>query len=399
MSQAGRTPMGHREMIGFIAACMALNALSIDVMLPALPMLTADFALADPNQVQAVISVYLLGMGTSQLIYGPLSDRFGRRPVLIGGLLLFALAGMLSAMTDSFGTLLAARLLQGFGAGSPRVVATSLARDNYSGAEMGKVMSLAMMVFMAVPILAPSLGQLILLVAPWRWTFGALVVAGGAVLAWTLLRLEESLPVERRRSISPRAIFEAYRITLSTRVTVGYMTAMGLVIGGHLAFITSAQQIFTEVFDAGRSFTLLFALLALAMSVAAFTNARLVHGVGMRRLTLIGLSGLVAINLIHLGLALADLVSLPAFLLLQGGSMFVFGFTAANLNSMAMEPVGQVAGTASSMLGSFGTVVGAAIGFLVGQLFDGSVTPLAAAYVVLGVLALATVWMTERRAR
>lgn len=390
--------MGYREMIAFIAACMALNALSIDVMLPALPMLTADFTLADPNRVQAVIAVYLLGMGTSQLIYGPLSDRYGRRPVLIGGLLLFALAGLLSAMTDSFGTLLAARLLQGFGAGSPRVVAVSLARDNYSGAQMGKVMSLAMMVFMVVPILAPSLGQLILLVAPWRWTFGALVVAGCAVLTWTLLRLEESLPVERRRSISPRAIFEGYRITLSTRVTLGYMTAMGLVIGGHMGFITSAQQIFADVFGAGRSFTLLFALVALAMSVAAFTNSRLVHSVGMRRLTIIGLSALVAINLVHLGLALAGLVSLPIFLLLQGGSMFVFGFTAANLNSMAMEPMGHVAGTASSMLGFFGTVVGAAIGFVVGQLFDGSVTPLTAAYVVLGALALATVHLTERPA-
>jgi len=391
-----RTPMGFTEFVGFIAACMALNALAIDVMLPALPMLNADFGLANPNHAQMVIAIYLLGMGTSQLLYGPLSDRFGRRPVLIGGLLVFVVAGLLSAVTNSFGTLLAARLLQGVGAGAPRVIAVSLARDTYSGAQMGRVMSLAMMVFMAVPILAPSLGQLILLVLPWRWTFGALVVASGAVLAWTLLRMQESLPPERRRAISVGAILEGYRITAASRSAVGYMAAMGLVMGAHMGFITSAQQIFVDVFDAGRSFTLLFALIALAMSVAAFTNSRLVHRVGMRRLSLIGLSALVGLNVIHLGLALADLVSLPVFLLLQAGSMFVFGFLASNLNALAMEPLGHVAGTASSLIGFFSTACGALIGFGIGQLFDGSVMPLTASYVVLGMLALTVVSRTGR---
>ena len=392
---APRTPMGFTEFVGFIAACMALNALAIDVMLPALPMLNADFGLADPNHAQMVIAIYLLGMGCSQLFYGPLSDRYGRRPVLIGGLLVFVIAGLLSSITTSFGTLLAARLLQGFGAGAPRVIAVSLARDTYSGAQMGRVMSLAMMVFMAVPILAPSLGQLILMVAPWRWTFGALVVASGAVLAWTMLRMQESLPAERRRAISARAIYEGYRITVSSRAAVGYMLAMGLVMGAHMGFITSAQQIFVDVFGVGRSFTLLFALIALAMSVAAFANSRLVHRVGMRRLIVIGLSFLVGLNLIHLALALAGLVSLPVFLLMQAGSMFVFGFLASNLNTLAMEPLGHVAGTASSIIGFVGTACGALIGFAVGQLFDGSVMPLTAAYVVLGAIALAIVSRTD----
>ncbi|AWI74931.1 MFS transporter [Parazoarcus communis] len=390
--------MGFTEFVGFIAACMALNALAIDVMLPALPMLHADFSLTDPNQAQAVIGVYLLGMGASQLVYGPLSDRYGRRPVLIGGLIVFAVAGMLSSLTDSFATLLAARLLQGVGAGAPRVIAVSLARDKYSGAQMGKVMSLAMMVFMAVPILAPSMGQLILLVAPWRWAFGALVIAGAAVLTWTLLRLQESLPEEHRRAISPRAIFGAYRITLTTRTSVGYMLALGLVVGGHMSFITSAQQIFVDVFDVGRSFTLLFAAVAVAMAVAAFTNSRLVHRFGMRRLSLTGLVTLIVLNVIHLGLALSGNETLLAFMLLQGGSVFVFGFLASNLNTLAMEPLGHVAGTASSMIGFFSTVTGALIGLMVGHLFNGSVSPLVGAYVVLGSLALATVYYTERPA-
>ncbi len=398
MNRADRSPMSFTEFVGFIAACMALNALAIDVMLPALPMLHADFSLTDPNQAQAVIGVYLLGMGASQLVYGPLSDRYGRRPVLIGGLIVFAVAGMLSSLTDSFATLLAARLLQGVGAGAPRVIAVSLARDKYSGAQMGKVMSLAMMVFMAVPILAPSMGQLILLVAPWRWAFGALVIAGAAVLTWTLLRLQESLPEEHRRAISPRAIFGAYRITLTTRTSVGYMLALGLVVGGHMSFITSAQQIFVDVFDVGRSFTLLFAAVAVAMAVAAFTNSRLVHRFGMRRLSLTGLVTLIVLNVIHLGLALSGNETLLAFMLLQGGSVFVFGFLASNLNTLAMEPLGHVAGTASSMIGFFSTVTGALIGLMVGHLFNGSVSPLVGAYVVLGSLALATVYYTERPA-
>lgn len=398
MNRTDRSPMGFTEFVGFIAACMALNALAIDVMLPALPMLHADFSLTDPNQAQAVIGVYLLGMGASQLVYGPLSDRYGRRPVLIGGLIVFAVAGMLSSLTDSFATLLAARLLQGVGAGAPRVIAVSLARDKYSGAQMGKVMSLAMMVFMAVPILAPSMGQLILLVAPWRWAFGALVIAGAAVLTWTLLRLQESLPEEHRRAISPRAIFGAYRITLTTRTSVGYMLALGLVVGGHMSFITSAQQIFVDVFDVGRSFTLLFAAVAVAMAVAAFTNSRLVHRFGMRRLSLTGLVTLIVLNVIHLGLALSGHETLLAFMLLQGGSVFVFGFLASNLNTLAMEPLGHVAGTASSMIGFFSTVTGALIGLMVGHLFNGSVSPLVGAYVVLGSLALATVYYTERPA-
>lgn len=396
MTPATRTPMGFGEFVGFIAACMALNALAIDVMLPALPLLNADFGLSDPNQSQAVIAVYLLGMGVSQLFYGPLSDRYGRRPVLIGGLVLFAIAGLLSSMTDSFGTLLAARLLQGAGAGAPRVVAVSLARDRYSGAQMGRVMSLAMMVFMAVPILAPSLGQLILLVAPWRWAFGALVVAGAAVLLWTLLRLEESLPPDRRRAISPAAIVGAYRITLGSRMATGYMLALGLVLGSHMGFITSAQQIFVDVFDVGRSFTVLFALVALSMSVAAFTNSRLVHRFGMRRLILTGLVATAVLNLFHFAVLVAGGESLLTFMVLQGGSVFIFGFLASNLNTLAMEPLGHVAGTASSMIGFFTTVVGALIGLGIGQLFDGSVSPLVGAYVILALLALGVAYYTER---
>jgi DHA1 family bicyclomycin/chloramphenicol resistance-like MFS transporter len=389
--------MAFGEFVGFIAACMALNALAIDIMLPALPLLAADFHLTDPNQAQAVVAFYLMGMGISQLFYGPLADRFGRRPALIGGLLLFAVAGILSALADSFATLLAARVLQGIGAGAPRVIAVSLARDRYSGVMMAKVMSLAMMVFMAVPVLAPSLGQLLLLLTPsWHWLFVSLVVAGIAMLWWTLTGLPETLTPERRRPLAPGAIYAAYRQTVTHRRTMGYLVALTLVVGAHIGFISSAQQIFVDVFGAKKSFPILFALIALSTGVAAFTNSRLVHRYGMQSMSMFGLITLLVINFFHLALDLSGHESLLVFMLLQGASVFIFGFLAANLSTMAMEPMGHIAGTASSMIGFVSTVGSALIGLIIGHLFNGSVAPLLSAYVLLALAALWIAWHTGR---
>ncbi|MDR2260614.1 MAG: multidrug effflux MFS transporter [Azoarcus sp.] len=392
-----RPAMAFGEFVGFIAACMALNAMSIDIMLPALPLLHADFKLADPNQAQSVIAFFLIGTGVSQLFYGPLADRFGRRPVLIGGLVLYTLAGILSTFADTFATLLAARVLQGIGAGAPRVMAISITRDCFAGAQMAKTMSLAIMVFMTVPVLAPSLGQVVLLAAPsWHWVFGLLVVAGAAVLVWTIRKLPETLPSERRLPLVPRAVYAAYRQTVTTRRCIGYTVALSFIVGAHMGFITSAQQIFVDVFDAGRSFTVLFALIALTNGFAAFVNSRLVHRFGMRRMSIAGLAAILVINLFHLGLDLAGHESLLTFMLLQGASVFTFGILAANLNTMAMEPMGHIAGTASSMIGFVSTVGSALIGLAIGHMFNGSVTPLVGAYVVLAVCSLAIAYCTEK---
>jgi DHA1 family bicyclomycin/chloramphenicol resistance-like MFS transporter len=252
-------------------------------------------------------------------------------------------------------------------------------------------MSLAMMIFMAVPILAPSLGQLVLLVAPWRWTFGVLMLGGLMVLAWAFVRLRETLSPERRRTLSPRAVLAGYRMTLGSRESFAYMAAFGLVMAAQMGFIISAQRIFADVFDAGSSFGPLFALVAAAMSVAAFTNSRLVMRYGMRRLAIIALGVLVTLNLVHLGVAWQGGEPLWGFMLIQMGSMAMFGFLGANLNTLAIDPLGHVAGTASSAIGVFSTVTGAALGFVVGQSFDGTVVPLTLAYVVFGSAALGLV--------
>lgn len=394
-TSAPPTTMRFPEFVAFIAACMALNALAIDVMLPALPAITAAFGLADANRAQAVVAVYLVGMGVSQLFYGPLSDRYGRRPVLIVGLALFVLAGLLSAVSTSFGMLLAARVAQGLGAGAPRVIASSLARDVYADRQLGRVMSLAMTVFMAVPILAPSIGQIILALAPWRWTFGALVGGGVLMLAWSMWRLDETLPPARRRPLSLPGVLRAYRTTFASRTAASYMLALGLVIGAQMGFIISAQRIFGEVFDAAARFGPLFALVASAMALAAFTNARLVLRFGMRRLALIGLAVLVAANLAHLALAWRLEEPLWLFMLMQMLSMAMFGFLGANLSALCIAPFGHMAGTASSAIGWFTTVLGAGLGYAIGQAFDGTVLPLTGAYAGLGALALALVWRAE----
>lgn len=388
------------EFVAFIAACMALNAMSIDIMLPALPLLHDDFKLASPNQAQSVIAFFLIGTGFSQIFYGPLADRFGRKPVIIAGLSLFILAGFLTLVADSFAALLAARALQGIGAGAPRVMAISLARDCYAGALMARVMSLAVMVFMIVPVLAPSLGQLVLMLAPsWHWVFGVLLVSGIALLAWAVSRLSETLPPERRMPLTPRAVYSAYRQTLTTRRCVGYTTAVALIFGAHMGFIYSSQQIFVDVFHAEKSFPLLFAAIALTTGLAAFTNSKLVRRIGMRRLSVGSLIAIVVINLFHLALDLAGYETLLLFMLLQGASVFTFGLLGANLNALAMEPMGHIAGTASSMIGFVSTIGGALIGIAIGFMFNGTVLPLNAAYVALAAASLAIAWRTEKPER
>jgi DHA1 family bicyclomycin/chloramphenicol resistance-like MFS transporter len=392
--------MAFGEFVGFIAACMALSAMSIDIMLPAFPLLHADFKLADPNQAQSVIAFFFVGIGASQLFYGPLADRFGRKPVIIAGLTLFVFAGVLTTIANSFTTLLAARVLQGIGAGAPRVMAVSLARDCYAGALMARVMSLAVMIFMIVPVLAPSLGQLILMVAPsWHWVFGALVVAGAMLLVWTITRLKETLPPERRLPLTPRSVYSAYRQTLTTRRCVGYMLAVSLVFGAHIGFISSSQQIFVDVFDAKRSFPLLFAAIALTTGLAAFVNSKIVRRVGMRRLSVTGLVAIVVINVFHLVIDLAGYETLLVFMVLQGASVFTFGLLGANLNALAMEPMGHIAGTASSMIGFVSTSVGALIGMVIGLMFNGTVVPLNGAYVVLALASLVIAYYTEKPAK
>lgn len=391
-----RPNLGFREFVSMIAALMAINALAIDSMLPALPAIARSLGVATGNEQQWIITAYLLGFGAAQIFYGPLADRFGRKPVLLSGLGIYVVCSIAAALSHSLEALIVARMAQGVGAAATRVLATSIVRDCYSGSQMARVMSLSFIVFLAVPIIAPSLGQLIMLVGPWSWVFAGLATFALGVSVWVVLRLPETLHPEDRLTISASRVIEAFKITLTSRIGVGYMLAMTLMIGSLFGFLNSAQQVFGDVFQAPRLFTTIFALIAVGMAVSAFVNSRIVGRFGTRRVSHVALLGYLTCAILHAGVALSGHETLWSFALLQGGMMFGFGLVASNFGSLAMGPLGHVAGTASSVQGFVTTVGGALLGLLVGQQFNGTVVPLTLGFAGYGLLALGVVAYTEK---
>lgn len=388
--------MGFREFVAFIAGLMATNAIAIDSMLPALPQIGQSLAIDTANHTQLVITAYLLGFGGAQLIYGTLADRFGRRKVLLFGLALYTIASVGALFAGSLEVMLAARAVQGVGSAATRILAITIVRDCYSGSHMARVMSLAFLVFLSVPILAPSIGQAIMLVAPWRAIFLMLCLLGGILFVWTLTRLPETLHPEDRSPISLGAITHAFDVIIHSRVTVGYVLAMTMVMGGLFGFINSAQQVFADAFKSAELFTLIFAMIAVFMAASSLLNARVVEKLGMRRVSHAALFGYCAVTLVHAAVVLAGAENIWTFSALQGAMMFFFGLMVSNFNSMAMEPVGHIAGTASSVLGFVSTAGGALLGFALGQHFDGTTLPLTMGFVMLSLAAVAFVLFAER---
>lgn len=387
-------PLGSRELIAMVASLMALNALAIDLMLPALGQIARDLGVLDPNDQQLVVVAYVLGFGAPQIVFGPVADRVGRRPVLFVSLVGYALAGVACMLAPNFELLLAMRFAQGVCAAGCRVVAVAIVRDLYVGRGMARIMSLVMTVFMVIPIVAPALGQVILWVAPWRWCFGVLVAASVLLLAWVALRLNETLP--EPIPLGLRSVGRSYRAVLQHRVTLGYMLASGLAFGSLFAFISACEQIFREVFHQGETFALWFAGIAFALSIANFANSRLVDRFGMRRLghtALIGFTATAAILLLTMRIFGEHLyIFFPLFSL----CFAFFGLIGANFNAMAMEPLGRVAGTASAAYGFATTTISGVIGGLVARAYDGTTTPILLGFVVLGLLSLIIVLVTER---
>ena len=388
--------MGFRQFVALIAALMAVNALAIDSMLPALAIMGDALAIPTDNERQWIITAYLLGFGATQIVYGPLADRYGRKPVLLAGLAIFVVFSVAAAFATTFPMLILARVLQGVGSAATRVLTVSIVRDSYSGRKMARVMSLSFIVFLAIPIIAPSLGQAILLVAPWPWIFGVLAIFGSVVAFWAALKLPETLHPEDRTPIRVGTIINAFRLALTTRMAVGYMAAMGIAFGGLFGFINSSQQIFVDVFDQEHLFPAIFALIAFFMAMSSFLNAAIVEKLGMRFVSHAALLAYIGFAALHAAVAYSGLETLWTFTILQGCMMFCFGLVGPNFGSMAMEPLGHIAGTASSVQGFFTTICGALLGFLIGQSFDGTVMPLTLGFLCCGIAALIVVLVTER---
>lgn len=381
------------EFVGLTAALMALTALSIDIMLPALPEIGSALGVDSENDRQLIVILYMAGFAAGQLVYGPLSDRLGRRPVLLAGLAIFVVGSIAALVSNSFYALLGARIIQGLGAASPRVLALAVVRDLYSGRHMARVMSFAMMVFIVIPVFAPSIGQGLLQLGDWHLTFYALLAIGIALALWAGLRLPETsraaLGTERPWSLgqSLKAVFNP--------LTIGYGAAAGFMFGCLLSYVASAQQIFVDLYDLGASFPIMFGAVASTMAVASYVNGRLVERLGMRLVSHTALVGFLAVALL-LGVAVSlDMASLPVFSLLVASSFFLFGLIAPNFNALAMETQGHNAGMASSIIGCLSTAIGALAGGIIGHAFDGTALPLAAGFAVCSLIACMIVFAIE----
>jgi MFS transporter, DHA1 family, multidrug resistance protein len=389
-------PMGFPEFVLIISSIMALNPLAMDMMLPALPNIASTFNIISANRPQEVLSAFLIGFGIGQFVMGPLSDRFGRRPVLIDGMALYCIGSFLAIEASSFEMLLLARVLQGLGTSATRVIATSVVRDCYAGRRMASVMSLAMMIFIAVPVVAPSLGEALMFWTQWRGIFVVLMSYGLFALVWSAARLPETLPVTEQKSLAVRDVFSAFRQTVTNRQTLGYALAAGGVQGSLFAFVFSSQQVFTQIYGLGRYFPLAFAAAAIGVAVAGFLNARFVGRLGMRVISHGALVGFVGVaGTLFLA---AKLQSLPLalFVALAALMMFAFGLMFANFTSLAMEPQGHIAGTASSLYGSITTLLGIAIGTTIGQDYDGTLLPFATGFFLCTLASLTIVLITEK---
>jgi DHA1 family bicyclomycin/chloramphenicol resistance-like MFS transporter len=388
------------EFVILIALMMGITSMAMDNLLPAFGPIQASFGVADANRLQLIVYAYMIGFGVTQLVYGSISDVIGRRPALMIGLCIFIAGGILALLAPNFEILIAARVIQGMGAAAGRVLSIAIVRDRFEGREMARVMSLTMMVFIIVPVFAPAIGSLFLALGSWHWIFVSTLAVGLIFAVWFFARMPETLhPEYRFPSFSMARIMEGIRQTLSSRVAMGYATGMALMMGGLMAYVGSAQQIFeSEVYGLGGRFPIVFGLIAAVMAVAALLNSRLVGRLGTRRLSHTGLCGYVLISALEVSLALAydGRPPLVLFAILVAGNQFLFSLVMPNFNSMAMQPLGAVAGTAASFMGFYTTLAGTFFGYMIGSSFDGTVLPLTIGFLFMGSCGLMVVVWTEK---
>lgn len=388
--------IGNSELTVMMAAIIALNALAIDAMLPAFPRMVNGLGLSDPNDVQYVIVIYLLANGIGSLFHGPLSDRFGRRPILIGAIVGYILSAFACRFATSFDMLMATRIAQGLCGAALSVLVTSIIRDQFEGDAMAKRMSTIFLIFMAVPIIAPLVGSAILVFAGWRSIFDMMAFLAIAMLIWVGLRLPETLHPDAATPIQFGALTRAWRMVVTHRTANSYLIAGGIAHGALFGYLNSSQQIFDKGFGVPEFFPFGFAIVAIGIACANFTNARVVERFGARRLSQSALVGFILLGLLQLLAAWLAPQSLPLFLILITLNMAMIGFVGSNFSSIAMQPFGAVAGSASSFQSFVRTIMSALIGAWIGQQFTGSVVPMASGFLLCGLAALALVAFGER---
>lgn len=385
-----KPPPSLTEFIIILSLMMSLTALSIDTMLPALPEIARDLSVNNPNDRQLVVSIIFLGQGLGQLFFGPLSDKTGRRPAILIGYIMFIIGSAISVVSNSFPIMLAGRALQGLGVSSPRAVSLAIVRDQYEGRIMARIMSFAMTVFILVPVIAPTFGQAILSFAGWRSIFSMFIGFALVSLTWFLLRVPETLAPENRKPFSLKHIVRSTLEIIKIRSALGFTIAAGLINGFFLGYLNSAQQIFQEQYNLGSKFPIIFAVISLSLGSASFLNARLVMRFGMTQLVRWASKSVFALAMVFLGVAVIY-AGQPPLVLMMGLLMLIFfgiGILFGNMNALAMQPLGHLAGIGAAVVGSFSTLISFVLGIVIGQNYNGTVLPLVIGMAVLSGLGI-----------
>ncbi len=389
------------EFIALVALLTALVAMSIDTMLPAVGQIATQLGATNPNDRQYIVLGFFAGMMVGTLIFGPISDSIGRKPTIYMGLVFYIAGALLCMVSTTFPMLIAGRLLQGFGAASPRIVSIAMVRDGAKGAEMARIMSFVMSVFMLVPILAPSIGQLVLYVASWRYIFTGFVVAAIAGFFWLALRQTETLTEAERLPFSIKELTHSAGLVISNPVALGYTIAVGFIFGAFTTYLGTSQQIFAEQYMQGDYFALWFGGLAIAIALAMVANGNFVVKLGMRLISkwavigfILAWSMMLCFDFFYNGHPPLAVVGILFF-----ASFFCSGLLFGNYNAMAMEPMGHIAGMAAAVSGALSSLIAVVLGAFVGRYYDGTLWPLSIAFLVFGIAAfIFSEWAELRRA-
>ena len=395
-----KQPISYKEFVVIVALLMSLTALSIDTMLPALGIIGTDLNVSHPNDIQLVISTVFLGIALGMVFYGPLSDSYGRKKVLYLGLSIFILGCLLSLSATSLPVMLLGRFLQGLGVASPRVVNVALVRDKFSGRSMAQVMSFSMTLFIFVPAVAPLLGQGILLFFPWQAIFLFFIAFTLFIFAWFALRMEETLCVEKRRAFHLSVILSGAKETLTHPAVFGYTVILSAILGSFIGFLSSVQQVMQVIYDVGEHFPFYFAAMALSLGCASFLNGTLVLRYGTKTLALraMVMKTIVAFGflpVLYMYSGIAPLWLAMGYFML---TFFSVGMLFGNLNAMAMEPLGHIAGIGSAIIGSLSTLLSLPLGVFIGRMFDGTLYPLVIGFGCVGLFSLAMMaWMNKHQ--
>ncbi len=384
--------------LAIMALLTSIGALTTDIMLPALGVIGRDLGVGNINNTTLIVTVFFLGMAIGQLIVGPLADSWGRKPVVLGGYALFILGCLLSMVAESWTLMVVARVLQGIAAAAPRVIAVAIVRDEYKGRVMARIMSIIMAVFILTPIMAPLLGQGLIYIGGWRATFAGLILVALPTVWWFHRSIDETLPVARRRPFTLLAISGGIMQICRSRVTVVYMLAMGFIGGPFIGYLGSARQIFQDVYGVGDLFVVYFAAGSISAGAASLLNARLVMRHGMRWLTGMAITALTALSVGLWGwVAFGGVPDFAIFMGWQIASIFCIGMIFGNVQALAMEPLGHIAGLGAAIFGAVSTFIALPLSWMVSGYFDGTIMPLIRGFAVMGSITLIMVLVAGRR--